>query len=173
MSQPPANPFDVIKSLDKRRREYKRVGWVYVLRNSAFKKSLLKIGRTARNPVERAHELGTATAIPEDFELVYFVHVSNRNDAEAAVHHRLDQYRKTQRKEFFEVSLTLAIGALDRVAEEYPIIVGRGARSWILPQYFQSTNIKCPSCGKTNRVRQLGIAVYVRCRNCKTPLPVG
>ena len=82
MTRQQPNPFDVIRSLDKSRREYRRIGWVYMLKNSAFKKPLLKIGRTSRPPMERAHELGTATAIPEDFELVYFVHVSNRSDAE-------------------------------------------------------------------------------------------
>ena len=95
--------------LDKRRREYRRIGWVYMLKNSAFKKPLLKIGRTARSPMERAHELGTATGVPEGFELVYFVHVSNRNDAERDVHHALDRYRQSHKKEFFEVSLRTAI----------------------------------------------------------------
>jgi hypothetical protein len=57
-------PFDVIKSLDKRRREYKYVGWIYVLRNRAFKEPLLKIGQSQRPPMMRAHELGTATAVP-------------------------------------------------------------------------------------------------------------
>ena len=76
MPQPQPSPFDVIRSLDKRRREYRRIGWVYMLKNNAFKKPLLKIGRTARPPMERAHELGTATGVPEGFELVYFVHVA-------------------------------------------------------------------------------------------------
>ena len=171
MTQPRPTPFDVIKSLDKRRREYRRIGWVYVLKNRAFKEPLLKIGRTARSPMERTHELGTATAVPEGFELVYFVHVANRNDAEKYVHDALATYRKSPKKEFFEVPLTRAIEALDRAAESFPIVVGRGSSARVLPQYFQSSNVRCPSCGKTNRVRQLGISVYLKCRVCKTPLP--
>ena len=162
MSQPQPSPFDVIRSLDKRRREYRRIGWVYMLKNSAFKKPLLKIGRTARSPMERAHELGTATGVPEGFELVYFVHVSNRNDAERDVHHALDRYRQSHKKEFFEVSLRTAIQALDRVADTYPIVVGRGSRSWVLPQYFQPLLVLCPSCGKTNRVKPLRIRRVTR-----------
>ena len=122
--------------------------------------------------MQRAHELGTATAVPEGFELVYFVHVSDRNDAERAVHDTLVRYRPSHKKEFFEVPLTKAIEALDRAAETYPIIVGRGRSARVLEQYFQSANVRCPSCGKTNRVRQLGIPVYVKCRACKTPLPL-
>ena len=171
MSRPRPTPFDVIKSLDKRRREYRRVGWVYVLKNSAFKKPLLKIGLTSRSPMERAHELGTATAVPEGFEMVYFVHVCDRNAGERHVHDALEPYRPSHKKEFFEVPLTKAIDALDRAAETYPIIVGRGRSARVLDQYFQSANVRCPSCGKTNRVRQLGISVYVKCRACKTTLP--
>ena len=172
MTQPRPTPFDVIKSLDKRRREYKRIGWVYVLKNRAFKKPLLKIGRTARSPMERAHELGTATAVPEGFELVYFVHVANRNDAEKYVHTRLATYRKSSKKEFFEVPLAKAVETLDRAGKNYPIVVGGGSQRRVLPQYFPSVNIPCLSCGKTNRVRQLGISVDVNCRICRSPLPL-
>ncbi len=40
--------FDLIASLDKRRTEYKYVGWVYILRNRAFRDPLLKIGQSRR-----------------------------------------------------------------------------------------------------------------------------
>lgn len=78
----------------------------------------------------RAHELGTATAVPEGFQLVHFVHVSNRNEAEKQVHAMLHPYRKTSSKEFFSAPVAQAVEVLDRVAEEYPIVVGRGA--WCL-----------------------------------------
>ena len=42
------DPFLVIRSLDKRKREYKYVGWIYILRNRAFKDPLLKIGQSRR-----------------------------------------------------------------------------------------------------------------------------
>ena len=38
---PKPTPFDVISSLDKRRREYRHVGWIYVMRNRAFREQLL------------------------------------------------------------------------------------------------------------------------------------
>ena len=121
--------------------------------------------------MERAHELGIATAVPEGFELVYFAHVASRNDAEKHVHDTLARYRKSPKKEIFEVPLTTAIEALDRAAETFPIGVGRGSRARVLPQYFPSSNIRCRSCGKTKRVRQLGISVCLKCRLCKAPLP--
>ena len=48
------NPFILISGLDRRRREYRRVGWVYIMRNPAFRDGLLKIGMTTRLPGERA-----------------------------------------------------------------------------------------------------------------------
>jgi hypothetical protein len=44
-----------ISRLDKRYRINKGVGWVYALRNSEFKRPLLKIGMTTTSPHSRAH----------------------------------------------------------------------------------------------------------------------
>ena len=62
-----------ISDLDKRYRINKEVGWVYALRNSEFKKPLLKIGRTSTTPHQRARELGYATGVPGRCDLIYFV----------------------------------------------------------------------------------------------------
>ena len=50
---PFAQAYWRIQALDKRRREYRGVGWVYILRNPALKDALLKIGMTRRWPGER------------------------------------------------------------------------------------------------------------------------
>ncbi len=85
-SRPKPSAFDIIRSLDKRLREYRDVGWVYIMRSPAFREPLLKIGKSRRPPPHRAEELGTATAVPEGFQVVYFVHGSNHHEAEAHVH---------------------------------------------------------------------------------------
>jgi hypothetical protein len=92
------SPYDVIRSLDKRRREHRNVGWVYVLRNPSFREPLLKIGKSSRAPTLRALELGQATAVPEGFQVVYFVHVSDRHAAESWVHQKLAHHRKSNSK---------------------------------------------------------------------------
>ncbi len=169
-SRPRPSPFDVIRSLDKRRSEYRNVGWLYVMRSPAFREPLLKIGKSSRPPSLRAEELGAATAVPEGFQLVYFVHVSDHHEAEARVHAWLAPYRKTQGKEFFSSPVAHAVEALERAAELYPVIVGRGKYAYVLPQVFSAVTTKCPTCGLENRVRSLAVSVVVRCRNCATPL---
>ena len=166
------SPFDVIRSLDKRLREYKHVGWVYILRNPAFREPLFKIGKSSRPPPLRASELAAATAVPEGFQVIYFVHVSNRHEAESHVHNWLATHRKTLGKEFFNVPLSSAIEMLDRVAEMYPIVVGRGRNSWVLPQFFEAVMVKCPTCGLDNRVRRLAVSVYPKCGRCGAALLV-
>lgn len=39
----------------------------------------------------------TSTALPEPFELLYYVHVSKRRRAERAAHERLARYRTARR----------------------------------------------------------------------------
>jgi len=54
---PKPTSFDIINSLDKRLREYRHVGWVYIMRTPAFRRHLLKIGQSSRPPMLRAIEL--------------------------------------------------------------------------------------------------------------------
>ena len=103
-----------IQRLDKRYAINKGVGWVYALRNSEFKRPLLKIGMTTTSPHQRAHELGSATGVPGNFEIVYFIHAVNCGQAEFYVHQRLADYRTTG--EFFDVPIGAAVDAMDEVA---------------------------------------------------------
>ena len=164
------DPFLVIRSLDKRKREYKYVGWIYILRNRAFKDPLLKIGQSRRPPMVRAEELGTETGVPEGFDLLYFVHVSDRNQAETFVHNQLHQHRKSASKEFFHAPLTVAVEALSRAAEQFPVLIGR-RNPQVLPQFFDTFTVRCTHCGTANRVRQMAVAILVRCRKCQASLP--
>ena len=159
-------PFDIIASLDKRRREYRNIGWVYIMRNAAFRESLLKIGKTQRPPPYRAYELGSTTAAPEDFQIVYCVHVGDCHGAESQVHAELARYRKSPNKEFFLTPISEAIEALDRVAARFPVIVGRGQHARILEQLFQVYTVRCQACATDNRVRQLAVRVIPKCRSC-------
>ena len=167
---PKPTSFDVIGSLDKRRREYRYVGWVYIMRNPAFRELLLKIGQSGRPPMLRAVDLSSATAVPRDFQLVYFVHVADRHQAEQYVHAELASYRASPGKEFFSAPLVEAIEALDRAAASLPIVVGRGKYAYVLEQYFGAVTATCVGCGSKNRVRHLAITVAAKCRSCGKPL---
>ena len=165
------NPLFVIQGLDKRKREYRFVGWIYILRNRAFRDPLLKIGQSRRPPMVRAEELGTETGVPEGFQLIYFVHVSDRHRAETFVHNELHRFRKSASKEFFQAPLTLAVEALNRAAEEFPVVIGR-RNPHVLPQYFDTITVQCQQCAMSNRVCQMAVTIVVRCRKCQAPLPL-
>lgn len=160
-----ANPFGFIAGLDRRYRENKHVGWIYIMRNRAFREQLLKIGKSRRPPMQRAAELGAATAVPEGFELVYFVHVSNHHEAEKMVHSDLVQYRKSVGKEFFDSPLRAALISLDHAAAAYPILM-RKRPPVALPQCFGTATVGCPDCGVKQQIRQLAVEVMVKCSTC-------
>jgi hypothetical protein len=103
-----------ISSLDKRFSMNKGVGWIYALRNSEFKRPLLKIGMTTTSPHQRANELGAATGVPGKFDIVYFLHSGSCSNAESYVHQKLAKYRTTG--EFFDVPVGLAVETMDEAA---------------------------------------------------------
>lgn len=164
------NALIQIANLDRRYAANKRIGWVYVLRNPEFKRPLFKIGQTSRPPHVRADELTRETGVPEAYQVVYFVHVSDRHAAERAVHDWLSERRVRWNKEFFEVPLALAVEALDAAARYFPVLVGSKRRRFVLPQAFDVTEAVCPACTVRNQVKQLAVRVKVRCRGCGAAL---
>lgn len=163
--------FWFIRRLDKRYAMNKAVGWVYALRNSEFRRPLLKIGMTTTSPLQRAQELGSATGVPGRFDLIYFVHTSNAAVAEHLVHQQLAAHRTTG--EFFEVSIGKAVEIMDAVAAQLPINLDMarprkrgGWGSETLPQAFHHAVTTCPDCGSRNKVHGLAIPFRPKCRNC-------
>jgi hypothetical protein len=167
-----ADPIEtMLYALDKRRREYKYAGWVYAMQNPAYREPWLKIGKSRRPPHIRARELGAETGVPDDFHVVHFVHVANRDEAEKSVHEALQRYRVSASKEFFDVPIAAAADALNRVANVYPIVVG-GSNGWYLPQYHETFGVRCPHCGRNWRVRHEAAGGEFICVQCRRPLPV-
>ena len=78
-----------LDAFDKRRREYKRLGWIYAARNSCFADPVFKVGQSRVSPAMRVDQL-TNSSVYRPFELVYWVHVSDRDRAEGYAHHLLD-----------------------------------------------------------------------------------
>jgi hypothetical protein len=75
---------------------------------------LVKIGRTQRDPDERARELSAATGVPTPFVLVFDAYFQDSARAEAYVHTLLEtrNYRVTNNREFFVAPVKEAILAI-------------------------------------------------------------
>lgn len=88
-------------------------GYLYVLVNPTLP-GMVKIGRTARSPAERAAELSTATGVPTPFIVAFEQAFDDCHKAEAYVHEVLSHkgHRTSSNREFFNISPTEAIGAI-------------------------------------------------------------
>lgn len=151
---------------DKRYREYKRLGWVYIARNSCFAEPVFKIGQTKVSPVKRVEGLSSSTSVYRPFELVYFIHVSDRDQAEAHVHQALAASRVNPSKEFFLAPLMTVVGVLDEAASHWPIQLGRTPRAGFLEPALTPRVVACHHCGGRIRVPRLLVSVRVNCSLC-------
>lgn len=155
-----------LDAFDKRRREYKSLGWVYAARNPCFADPVFKVGQTKVSPVMRVERLSSSTSVYRRFQLVYFVHVSDRDQAEGHVHQALAAWRINPAKEFFEVPITTVVRALDEAASHWPIQLGRTPRSGYLEPALKPRVVVCRKCGGRTKVPRLLISVRVTCRHC-------
>ncbi|MXZ16946.1 MAG: GIY-YIG nuclease family protein [Rhodothermaceae bacterium] len=161
-----------LKRFDKRRREYKRLGWIYVARNPCFADAAFKIGQTRISPSERIEALSASTSVYRKFELVYFVHVSDHLEAEGYVHQLLKDFRLNPRKEFFNAPIMTVVKALDEAGSLLQIPMGKTSRAGMLPPALEKRIISCPGCKKQSRVPLLGIDITVTCVACTVPYKI-
>lgn len=82
-------------------------GFVYVLANLAMP-GVLKIGRTSRNPLDRATELYT-TGVPYPFQVCFAIYSSDATVFEENIHERLEEVRLNGSREFFRISVEDAV----------------------------------------------------------------
>jgi hypothetical protein len=89
---------------------YPAAGYIYLLVNPSME-GLVKIGKTVRDPRDRAKELGATTGVPTPFIPIFQAYVSDCSEAERYVHSCLDQRncRVSGNREFFRVLPTDAI----------------------------------------------------------------
>lgn len=88
-------------------------GYVYVMINPSYE-GLVKIGKTAKAPEERAKELSSATGIATPFIVVYHRVFSDCHSAEKMVHNLLTSkgYRVNRNREFFKIPINTAINTI-------------------------------------------------------------
>lgn len=89
------------------------LGYIYVMVNPSLP-NLVKIGKTKRNPSDRAKELSSATGVPTPFIVVYEKEFHNCDRAEKEVHDILTArgYRTNESREFFTVPIPEAIDTI-------------------------------------------------------------
>lgn len=98
-------------------------GYIYILSNPSFN-GLYKVGKTARDPYERAKELSSATGVPTPFKIEYLVYVEDNTYAEELTHSILQQkgFRLSNNREFFNAPLELIKEIISRIGKEVKII---------------------------------------------------
>lgn len=92
-------------------------GYVYILMNASLNE-LLKIGQTTRTAEERARELSAHTGVAAPYCVVHAERVPDCHLAERLIHERLDQFRYSKKREFFDLPLAQALDELREIAEE-------------------------------------------------------
>lgn len=92
-------------------------GYIYVMVNPSLE-GMVKIGKTSRDPKERAKELSTATGVPTPFILVYQKQFEDCDLAERTIHQLLESRgcRVNNNREFFNISTSEAIDLIQSYA---------------------------------------------------------
>jgi hypothetical protein len=161
-----AATFIAIEGFDKRRRQYRKIGWIYAARNESNRDPVFKIGQSSRRPYLRIAELSSSTSVYRSFELVYFVHVADRDIAERHAHSVLQESRVAPGKEFFEAPLPAVVQAMDRAAAISPVPVSPSLRAGYLAQPLEPWITICEECGSENRVPHVLIPIHIKCGLC-------
>ena len=97
-------------------------GFIYVLINASLK-DMVKIGKSTRDPSERAAELSNSTGVPTPFHVAFEVYVSDYTKAENYIHQHLDTlgFKVSPNREFFHIPLKSVIPIMLEVQKLYPV----------------------------------------------------
>ncbi len=95
-------------------------GYVYVLMNPSMQ-NLVKIGKTKREPEERAKELSSTTGIPTPFVVVYSCYFESCSEVEYFIHKYLETegFRVSSNREFFEIPIKDAIDSVMKAKDNF------------------------------------------------------
>jgi hypothetical protein len=98
-------------------------GYVYLLYNPSTE-GLVKIGKTTKDPEDRAKELSAATGVPTPFIVAYKAFFQDCTGAETFVHTLLNEKKISGKKEFFRTSVTDAVNAILQAEKRYSVNTG-------------------------------------------------
>ena len=92
--------------------------WVYVMSNESMPGNL-KIGFTRANPIERAKQLSSSTGVATPFNVEYSFQCFNAEMLEGELHKFFEEYRVSNNREFFRLSIDEAKKAVENLGQRY------------------------------------------------------
>ena len=92
--------------------------WVYIMSNPSSP-SYYKIGYTKKSPEERAKQISNATGVIVPMVVEWAFHCYNGFALEQEVHNKLDAYRVSNQREFFQISLDEARQTVEEIGSRY------------------------------------------------------
>jgi hypothetical protein len=92
--------------------------WVYIMSNPTMP-GYYKIGYTKKEPEERAKQISNATGVIVPMEVEWAFHCYNGFALEQEVHHKLQEFRVSNQREFFQISLDEAKEAVKELGKRY------------------------------------------------------
>jgi hypothetical protein len=92
--------------------------WVYIMSNPSSP-GYYKIGYTKKSPEERAKQISNATGVIVPMVVEWAFHCYNGFALEQEVHHKLDAYRVSNQREFFQISLDEARQTVEEIGSRY------------------------------------------------------
>mgnify|MGYP003114448136 FL=1 len=102
--------------------QYKNKGegdsWVYVLSNASMP-GALKIGYTRNHPIDRAKQLSSSTGVASPFVVEHAFQCFSAEGLECELHKFFEEYRVSNNREFFRVSLEEAKKAIENLGQRY------------------------------------------------------
>jgi len=110
--------FTSRKKLSYTNRDGDHDSWVYVLSNPS-QPGILKIGYTSSTPEERARQLSNATGVALPYEVEFAYSCWNGLELEKDIHERLNEYRLTKQREFFQVDLEEVKEIIEEIGKNY------------------------------------------------------
>lgn len=88
-----------------------QAGYVYVMTNPSMS-GIVKIGKSQLDPNIRAKSLSSAPGVPVPFFVVYQAYFKDCDKAEKYIRAKLEKFRLSNNREFFQMGLPNAIDAL-------------------------------------------------------------
>ena len=92
-------------------------GYIYIMRQPAHDENTFKVGLTKRSPEKRRKELSN-TSSPDKFYIIHSFFTKDCVEAEKLIHSKLDLYRLTKRREFFNCDLQIILNICNEVVNK-------------------------------------------------------
>ena len=92
--------------------------WVYILSNPTMP-GMLKIGYTKNTPDKRAKQISNATGVALPYKVEWAYHCYDGFGLEQEVHHKLEDYRVNNNREFFQLPLEEAKMYVQELGKRY------------------------------------------------------